>query len=82
MNLNREPEWVLLEEAYNLDEAQLITGLLQMAGIPVKTERDTAAELYGLTIGPLARIKIMVPGDQLPEAGRILAGEISHEDKE
>jgi hypothetical protein len=80
MDLNYEPEWVLLEEVYNPDEAQLITGLLNMANIPVKIERDAAGELYGLTIGPLAQIRIMVPGVQLLDARQILAGEITEEE--
>ncbi len=77
MDAVQQPEWAVLEEVYNHDEAQLICGLLSMARIPVKVDRDSASELYGLTIGPLAKIKIMVPGDLLMEAQKVLSGEVA-----
>lgn len=67
--------WVLLQEVFQPDEAQLIVGLLQMAGIPFKLERESAADLYGLRIGPLAQIGIYVPQIHLEAAARIIAGD-------
>lgn len=63
-------------EVYNQDEAQLISGLLLMAEIPVRMDHEAAAELYGLTVGPLAKIKITVPAERALDAQKVLAGEI------
>jgi hypothetical protein len=79
--MTTEQEWVLLTEVYQHDEAQLITALLNMAGIPIRSDRDVAGEIYGLNLGPLARIRLLVPADRLEEAARILDGEdISREE--
>ena len=69
-------EWVVIAEVYNQDEAQLINGLLSMAEIPVKVEREPAGGIYGLTIGPLAKTQILVPGNRVTDAEKILAGNI------
>ncbi len=65
--------WALLTEVYNPDEAEIIHGLLASAGIPVKMERDSMGDLYGLTVGPLARIRIWIPADSKSEAAMILS---------
>ena len=70
-----QANWVLLLEVFQPDEAQLILGLLQMAGIPCKLERESAADLYGLRVGPLARIGIYVPEINKADAERIIAGD-------
>ena len=76
--MGRDPvtEWVEVAEVYNQDEAQLISGLLSMAEIPVKVERETAGNIYGLTIGPLAKAQILVPSARVTDAIKILAGNI------
>jgi hypothetical protein len=76
MEQNPVTEWVEVAEVYNQDEAQLISGLLSMAGIPVKVERESAGDIYGLTIGPLAKSQILVPSDKVTDAAKILAGNI------
>jgi hypothetical protein len=76
MEQNPMSEWVIVAEVYNQDEAQLVSGLLSMAAISVKIEREPAGSIYGLTIGPLAKIQILVPKERITEAGKILAGQI------
>jgi hypothetical protein len=76
MGQDQISKWVTVAEVYNQDEAQLINGLLSMAEIPVKVEREPAGGLYGLTIGPLAKIQILVPIDRIADAEKILAGNI------
>ncbi|HBF38668.1 MAG TPA: hypothetical protein DDW50_15285 [Firmicutes bacterium] len=71
-------QWLAVAEVYNQDEAQLISGLLSMAAIPVKIERETLGNIYGLTIGPLAKIQILVPSEQIAAAQKILAGQIDN----
>ena len=74
-SVDNSVQWVVLTEIFHPDEAQLVSGLLSMAGIPVKVERESAGDLFGLTVGPLARIAILVPRERLPEAERVLDGE-------
>jgi hypothetical protein len=76
MEQNPVTEWVEVAEVYNQDEAQLISGLLSMAEIPVKVERDPTGDIFGLTIGPLAKTQILVPGNRVSDAVKILAGNI------
>jgi hypothetical protein len=64
--------WVSVSELYDPEEAYLVIGLLEASGIPVKVERETAGRLFGLTVGPLAKITILVPGEKGPEAESIL----------
>lgn len=64
--------WVSVSELYDPEEAYLVIGLLEASGIPVKVERETAGRLFGLTVGPLAKIEIFVPGGKKSEAERIL----------
>jgi hypothetical protein len=76
MEPSAKTEWVVVAEVYNQDEAQLINGLFLMAAIPVKLERESAGDIYGLTIGPLAKVQILVPEDRVEDAEKILAGQI------
>ncbi len=66
-------EWHIIAEVYSQDEAYFISGLLNLAEIPVKMERETLGNIYGLTVGPLAKIQIMVPSERAGDAEKILA---------
>lgn len=72
MEENSKQKWELVVEVYQPEEARLIIGLLESAGIPVQLERETAGEVFGLNVGPLARIGILIPEARAPEARRIL----------
>lgn len=69
--------WVSVSELYDPEEAYLVIGLLEAAGIPVKVDRESAGEIFGLTVGPLARITILVPNEHKPEAERLLEGDLN-----
>lgn len=78
-----EIEWELLSEVYHQDEAQLISGILMMAGIPVRLEREGFGELYALNVGTLGGIKIFVQQGRKEEAEKILTeGSAEFEDLE
>jgi hypothetical protein len=64
--------WVTVSELYDPEEACLVVGLLEASGIPVKVKRETAGRLFGLTVGPLAKIAILAPREKKPEVERIL----------
>lgn len=71
--------WVSVSELYDPEEAYLVIGLLEAAGIPVKVDRESAGELFGLTVGPLARIVILVPSERKLDAEQLLEGEINQD---
>src|SRR5690606_16600176 len=62
--------WRLLCTASNSIEAALVQGRLESAGIPVQRSGEAVAEVYGLTFGDLARVRIFVPERWLAEARR------------
>ncbi len=64
--------WVSVSELYDPEEAYLVIGLLEASGVPVKVERESAGRLFGLTVGPLAKITILVPVEKRPEAEKLL----------
>lgn len=74
--------WQLLRIAPNPMEAAFIQGRLESAGIPVQLSGESLAELYGLTFGDLAKVKIYVPEERLTEAEQLLAVEASAPDPE
>jgi hypothetical protein len=76
-----EDNWVVLMEVYNQEEAQLISGLLLMAEIPARLDHEAIGEVLGLTVGPLAKIKITVPADRAQDAYKVLSGEIADLDE-
>ncbi len=67
--------WVSVSELYDPEEAYVVIGLLEAAGIPVKVDRESAGELFGLTVGPLARIVISVPNEKKEDAEKLLEGD-------
>lgn len=64
--------WVTVSEIYDPEEAYLVIGLLEASGIPVKVERESAGRLFGLTVGPLAKITILAPLEKKSEAEKLL----------
>jgi hypothetical protein len=54
-------------------EDLIIEGVLQTAGIRVYRKSESIAPVEGITIGPLAEVKIYVSSEQLEEAKEFLA---------
>lgn len=53
--------------------ASIVAGRLEEEGIPVYLKKDEAAgSIYGLTVGPLANIRVLVPPSKLEQARRLL----------
>ncbi len=53
-------------------EAELAAGLLRSAGIPAVTNFESVGDLYGLKVGPMAEVRVLVPVEQEAEARRLL----------
>ena len=66
-------DWKTLTKISDPVTASLIKGRLLVEGIPtIIRAGEAAGSLYGLTTGPLAEIKILVPTDRLTEALKLL----------
>ena len=53
-------------------EAEIIHGMLQAYGIDAMLSQEAAASIYGLSIGPVADVDILVPENQLEESRQLL----------
>lgn len=72
MTKKDSPQWTLLCTIPDRWEAHFIRGRLQAAGIPTHVVTEAAAELYGITYGPLAATKLFVPQKSLAQARSVL----------
>lgn len=53
--------------------ASILAGRLEEEGIPVFLKKDEAAgSIYGLTVGPLANIRLFVPPSKIEQARQLL----------
>ena len=65
-------EPVVVWEAANLMEAQVVKGRLESEGIPAFIRSEAAGVIYGITAGSLARADVLVPGPLADKAVAIL----------
>jgi hypothetical protein len=68
-------EPVVVWEAANLMEAQVVKARLESEGIPAFIRNEAAGVIYGLTAGSLARADVLVPGPLADKAVELLFGE-------
>ncbi|NIS79231.1 MAG: hypothetical protein GTO14_03205 [Anaerolineales bacterium] len=77
-------EMVVVETTSGVLEAEILRGLLEARGISVRLSHESVATIYGLSVGPLAAVDILVPTSQVSEARQILedyhAGRLMEED--
>jgi hypothetical protein len=67
---SQEP--VVVWEAANLMEAQVVKGRLESEGIPAFVRSEAAGVIYGITAGSLALADVLVPGPLAEKAVEIL----------
>jgi hypothetical protein len=76
--------WVVVGEIAGTIQAEILRGLLEAQGISVKLGQESAGRAYGLELGPLGTIRILVPENEQAEAESILgdymAGRYDSED--
>lgn len=68
-----DEHWDLVAEVYGELQGELIRGLLDAQGIPVTLNQEGAGRAYGLNVGPLGQIQVLVPSRYSQEARRVLA---------
>jgi hypothetical protein len=67
-----EESWEIVAEVYGEIQAELLRGLLEAQGIPVTLNQEGAGRAYGLNVGPLGMVQIMVPSHHSQEARQVL----------
>jgi hypothetical protein len=73
-------EPVVVWEAANLMEAQVVKGRLESEGIPAFIRSEAAGVIYGITAGSLGRADVLVPGPLADKAVEILFGDETGDD--
>jgi len=67
-------------------EAESVRILLESFGIPAFTNQESAGTVYGLTVGPLGEVEVIVPAEYITEAKKIVnemrAGHLEIKDSE
>lgn len=66
-------ETVEVYRAANEMEAQIIRGRLEEEGIPVLLRYEAAGPVFGLAVGALAEVRILVPAALAEQARLLLA---------
>lgn len=77
-----EQEPVVVWEAANLMEAQIIVGRLKTEGIPAIMSGEAVGSIYGFTSGGLAQTDVLVPGPLAERATDILNSEVEWDEAE
>ena len=53
-------------------QAEVVRGLLEAQGIPVHLSQEGVARAYGLGVGPLSEVDILVPDNFVEAAERVI----------
>jgi hypothetical protein len=75
-----ETEPVVIYEAANEMEAQVVKGRLESEGIPAMVRTEAAGIIYGLTTGGLGRADVLVPALLAERALALLSDEADDEE--
>ncbi len=79
-DLDQEP--VVVWQAANGMEAQVVKGRLESEGIPAIVRGEVLSAIYGLTTGSLAATDVLVPAVLAEKAIALLHEEVEWEDSE
>jgi len=65
-------QWEIVDVVSGDFQAQLLRGLLESQGILVQLSQEGAGRAYGLSVGALGEVQILVPTDSKDLAQQIL----------
>ena len=65
-------KWEIVHEVYGELQAELLRGLLEAQGIEVVLNQEGAGRAYGINVGTLGQVQILVPSHAAAEARQIL----------
>jgi hypothetical protein len=66
-------KWEVVAEIFGELEAELIRGLLEAGGVEVFLSQEGAGRAYGLNVGSLGKVQVLVPSRDLQSALDILS---------
>lgn len=76
--------WEVVESVQGQLQAEIFRGLLEAQGLHVWLNQEGAGAAYGINVGPLGTVEILVPSSELEQARQILdayyEGEFEEED--
>lgn len=67
-----EEQWEYLDEAPGDLQAEILKGFLEAQGIPVWLSQEGAGRAYGIGVGELGRVQILVPTHYLEQARAVM----------
>jgi hypothetical protein len=59
--MTNNEEWVCIEECRGYMEGEILRAKLEANGIPVQAVQESAGLAYGMTIGTMGIVQILVP---------------------
>ncbi|MBL8164978.1 MAG: DUF2007 domain-containing protein [Anaerolineae bacterium] len=63
--MNTQPEWIVIYSTHDYAEAHVIAGRLQVEGIRAMVHQQSGAAAFGITVGILGEITVLVhPKDE------------------
>jgi Putative prokaryotic signal transducing protein len=67
-----EQSWERIGTAAGDLQAEILKGLLEAQGIPVVLSQEGAGQTFGLTVGRMGEVDILVPTHLVPQAQQVL----------
>ena len=67
-----EHTWVSVLTVQGELQAEVVRGLLEAQGIPVNLSQEGVARAYGLGVGPLSEVDVMVPDNFVNDAQKVI----------
>ncbi len=64
--------WEVVHEISGELQAEMLRGLLEAQGIPVMLNQEGAGRAYGISVGRLGQVQILVPSSHAESARSIL----------
>lgn len=72
LDRHNKVDWVAVYVTHNVNEAHIVAGRLESAGIPNMIHSQPGASAMGITIGNMGRIDVLVTPDDYEEAISII----------
>ena len=67
-----EHTWKTIISVQGELQAEVMRGLLEAQGIPVNLSQEGVARAYGLGVGPLSEVEILVPDNYVEAAQKVI----------
>jgi len=77
----RKDDWEVVYVAANELEGEIVRGRLESEGIPAVLKGEALGRVYGMVVGPLAQVEVLVP-PPLVERAHALLSEMNDEEEE